>query len=165
MIRLGTNLVLSRTVNQIRLLSATSLNYSNSSNDISPEIQSKILFSSYLESQKLRLGYRKNRALEEAIRKYEKKEVTNRVNIKPFPKSLKAFATNPGDVEILASNRPESGKRGPETIQVEKNRTQQPENWLTDYEFYDSDDEGEGASKSGTAGNAERNHSSESVLF
>ncbi|CAD7091817.1 unnamed protein product [Hermetia illucens] len=151
MIRLRANLVLSRTINQIRLLSATSLNYSNSSNDISPEIQSKILFSSYLENQKLRLGYRKNRALEEAIRKYEKKEVTNRVNIKPFPKSLKAFATHPDDVEILATNRPESGKRGPETIQVEKNRTQQPENWLTDYEFYDSDDEGEGASKSGTA--------------
>lgn len=118
------------------------------------KLQDKIIFNSHLESQKIKLGYRRNRIIDDLVKKFEKEETRVNSQVKPLPLVLNQLCDNA--VEKLEEPEYVIEKPAKQNIKdlpfsrnlkVEKinddelpNKRENPKvplNWLQDYELYD----------------------------
>lgn len=118
------------------------------------QFQDKIYFNSHLEAQKVRLGYRRNRIIDDLVKKLEKEESRAQSKVKPLPLVLNQLCDNAVDklegpkykIEEPAKQNitdlPFSRNLKVEKINdnEQKNKRENPKvplNWMQDYELYD----------------------------
>lgn len=108
--------------------------------------KSKILYSSYLEDNVLKLGYHRNRALQSSIMSAIEKERRESRKIREFPVALRHLHKDLENFEELTNFEPELKikndtvvlTRRPATTDTDdiQESSPSPENWMEDYEFY-----------------------------
>lgn len=117
----------------------------------------KIHFNSFYEDSFIKMGYKQNKIMSNIATKREKKEILNRIKVKPFPLALQFLQKSPevttdsniSEVEEL-DNRMKDNIMNISQSQS-KLDVSKPESysWMKDYEYFD---ESETSSEYGTPG-------------
>lgn len=118
------------------------------------KLQDKIIFNSHLESQKIKLGYRRNRIIDDLVKKFEKEETRANSKVKPLPLVLNQLCDNAVDKleepkyaieepakqnikDLPFSRNLKVEKLNDSELQNNRENPKVPLNWLQDYELYD----------------------------
>lgn len=134
------------------------------SEDVFEQLKGKIYYSSYVEGSTLKKGYVKNKILEQRIAKTEKDRVHEAARIQPFPvalqhlygEKLEADPPESDDSDKVTDYIPyENVERIVEKINLEHNESREQDTpvtgkWMSDYEFYEEDEEDDRTSFYGT---------------
>lgn len=111
----------------------------------------KILYSSYIEDNVLKLGYHRNQALQNSILSAIEKERRDASNIKEFPVALRHLNRDLENLDDLTTFKPEMRIKN-NTVTLTSNpptpthsyddtliqkSEMAPHNWMEDYEFYE----------------------------
>lgn len=79
--------------------------FQNKVSDLIDKYEDKIIYSSVIEAQKFKLGYRKNRALEQKLINKEKKKELERGSIQPLPVSLRYLNKTDSENDSLVETK------------------------------------------------------------
>ncbi|XP_058128330.1 nitric oxide-associated protein 1 [Anopheles ziemanni] len=138
--------------------------------DLYDKWQDKILYSSYLDSITLKMGYRQNKIIESKMKRYEKYCSQRSKDVQPFPVVLKQIErdqfdlVDTGEVDPDEANRQldasmvyqmpfrRVGMAVPKSTDMEEEHDKKLTTgaWMSDYEYYDEDEQSDAASFYGT---------------
>lgn len=153
-----------RSVLLVRQCSSTSGKFeASSSEELFEQLRDKIRYSSFVEENTLKLGYRRNKVLESRMEKARRDHATHQIRARPFPIALEQLYG-----ERLQEPSPVDAEESEEVVdyfpyqklvrKVERApREEIPEDvapttgeWMSDYEYYDEDEDDDRKSFYGT---------------
>lgn len=118
-------------------ISGESVNYDDNIEELINKYEDKILYNSVIEKQKLKLGYRKNKAVEEKLSKEHQKHLLRLRSVEPLPVSLKYF-------NQIKSNKSQDLKSNQLEFETKPNQVAQTENSITHFPYESFDKLGDG---------------------
>uniref|UniRef100_A0AAG5DUM1 G domain-containing protein n=1 Tax=Anopheles atroparvus TaxID=41427 RepID=A0AAG5DUM1_ANOAO len=138
--------------------------------DVFNKWHDKILYSSYLESTTLKMGYRQNKIMESKVKQYEKSCMQRSREVQPFPVALKQLqgeqfnelygaddSTKQPEQQLDASNIHQMPYRRAGMAVIKTSIAEEEHDkkittgaWMSDYEYYDEDEESDTTSFYGT---------------
>ncbi|XP_062538542.1 nitric oxide-associated protein 1 [Armigeres subalbatus] len=152
-----------RSVVQIRQCSSASERFELTTDELFEQFKDKIRYSSFVENQILKLGYRRNKILESRLEKARRDHITHQARARPFPIALEQLYG-----ERIQEPSPVDAEESEEVVdyfpyqklirKIEHAPVEDlPEDvapstgqWMSDYEYYEEDEDDDRQSLYGT---------------